>query len=86
MPNRTDDISLTGSISLGTGVMIGAGIFALVGQVAQFQAAEPLFGAWGVGITVVIAVIATFPFTVLKLQNDLLTVIVGVAIGPFIGP
>lgn len=32
---RTDDkISLTGSMSLGTGVMIGAGIFALVGQVA----------------------------------------------------
>jgi len=36
MPNRTDKISLTGSISLGTGVMIGAGIFALVGQVAHF--------------------------------------------------
>lgn len=36
MPNRTDKISLTGSISLGTGVMIGAGIFALVGQVAEF--------------------------------------------------
>ncbi|TDW28874.1 APC family permease [Cryobacterium psychrophilum] len=27
---------MTGSISLGTGVMIGAGIFALVGQVAEF--------------------------------------------------
>lgn len=36
MPDRTDKISLTGSISLGTGVMIGAGIFALVGQVAGF--------------------------------------------------
>ncbi|MEV8339684.1 MULTISPECIES: APC family permease [unclassified Leucobacter] len=29
-------ISLVGSVSLGTGVMIGAGIFALVGQVAGF--------------------------------------------------
>lgn len=36
MSDRTDKISLTGSISLGTGVMIGAGIFALVGQVAEF--------------------------------------------------
>ncbi len=36
MPNRTDKISLMGSVSLGTGVMIGAGIFALVGQVAEF--------------------------------------------------
>lgn len=35
---RTDDrrLSLTGSVALGTGVMIGAGIFALVGQVAEF--------------------------------------------------
>ncbi len=29
-------ISLTGSIALGTGVMIGAGIFVLMGQIAQF--------------------------------------------------
>ncbi|MDJ0348340.1 APC family permease [Cryobacterium sp. PH29-G1] len=36
MANRTDKITLAGSISLGTGVMIGAGIFALVGQVAGF--------------------------------------------------
>ncbi len=36
MSKRADKISLTGSISLGTGVMIGAGIFALVGQVAEF--------------------------------------------------
>jgi len=33
-------LSLTGSVALGTGVMIGAGIFALVGQVAQ------LAGSW----------------------------------------
>ncbi|MBH0022916.1 APC family permease [Salinibacterium sp. SWN248] len=36
MATRTDKISLMGSVSLGTGVMIGAGIFALVGQVAEF--------------------------------------------------
>lgn len=33
-------LSLTGSVALGTGVMIGAGIFALVGQVAE------LVGGW----------------------------------------
>ncbi len=36
MAERTEKITLAGSISLGTGVMIGAGIFALVGQVAGF--------------------------------------------------
>lgn len=36
MPQESDRISLAGSVSLGTGVMIGAGIFALVGQVAEF--------------------------------------------------
>lgn len=35
-----DKLSLTGSVSLGTGVMIGAGIFALVGQVSE------LAGTW----------------------------------------
>lgn len=34
MADGKDKISLVGSVSLGTGVMIGAGIFALVGQVA----------------------------------------------------
>ncbi len=34
MTQPSEKISLVGSISLGTGVMIGAGIFALVGQVA----------------------------------------------------
>jgi amino acid transporter len=32
-------LSLTGSVALGTGVMIGAGIFALVGQVAELAGA-----------------------------------------------
>lgn len=30
-----DSLSLTGSVAMGTGVMIGAGIFALTGQVAK---------------------------------------------------
>lgn len=30
-------MSLTGAVSLGTGVMIGAGIFALLGQVAELS-------------------------------------------------
>ena len=35
-PNKSDNkLSLIGSVALGTGVMIGAGIFALVGQVAE---------------------------------------------------
>ncbi|WP_298460571.1 APC family permease [uncultured Cellulomonas sp.] len=35
MSDQRRQVSLTGSVSLGTGVMVGAGIFALVGQVAQ---------------------------------------------------
>ncbi|MFZ2174576.1 MAG: APC family permease [Rhodococcus sp. (in: high G+C Gram-positive bacteria)] len=43
VPSDTENnkkLSLIGSVSLGTGVMIGAGIFALVGQVAE------LAGSW----------------------------------------
>src|SRR5699024_12672938 len=36
----SNSLTLTGSVALGTGVMIGAGIFALVGQVAE------LAGGW----------------------------------------
>lgn len=35
MAAEREQLSLVGSVSLGTGVMIGAGIFALVGQVAE---------------------------------------------------
>lgn len=37
----TDSISLSGAVAMGTGVMIGAGIFALTGQIAQL--AGPMF-------------------------------------------
>ena len=40
MTSDDDKLSLVGSVSLGTGVMIGAGIFALVGQVSE------LAGTW----------------------------------------
>lgn len=39
-PKNQQKLSLIGSVALGTGVMIGAGIFALVGQVAE------LTGGW----------------------------------------
>jgi amino acid transporter len=32
---KKNSLSLTGAVSLGTGVMIGAGIFAILGQVAE---------------------------------------------------
>lgn len=35
MSSDQQKLSLAGSVSLGTGVMIGAGIFALVGQVSE---------------------------------------------------
>ncbi|MGC1209249.1 MAG: amino acid permease, partial [Ornithinimicrobium sp.] len=35
MSSANEKLSLVGSVSLGTGVMIGAGIFALVGQVSE---------------------------------------------------
>lgn len=47
-----EKISLTGSVALGTGVMIGAGIFALVGQVAEL-AGSRLALAFLAGATVV---------------------------------
>ena len=36
-----NSISLAGAVAMGTGVMIGAGIFALTGQIAEL--AGPLF-------------------------------------------
>lgn len=34
---KKNSLSLTGAVALGTGVMIGAGIFALLGQVAELS-------------------------------------------------
>lgn len=50
----TKKLSLTGSVALGTGVMIGAGIFALVGQVAE------LAGSWVPWAFLAAAVVVAF--------------------------
>ena len=34
---KKNSLSLTGAVAMGTGVMIGAGIFALLGQVAELS-------------------------------------------------
>ncbi|WP_339881014.1 APC family permease [uncultured Algoriphagus sp.] len=61
---KKNSLSLTGAVALGTGVMIGAGIFALLGQVAELSGALfPL--AFLVG-----AVISSFSaYTYIKLSN-----------------
>jgi len=40
---KSGSLSLTATVAMGTGVMIGAGIFALTGQVAEY--AGPMFPA-----------------------------------------
>lgn len=57
MPSDTENdkkLSLIGSVALGTGVMIGAGIFALVGQVAE------LAGSWAPWAFVAGALVVAF--------------------------
>jgi len=51
---KKNSLSLTGAVGLGTGVMIGAGVFALLGQVAE------LAGEWFPYIFVVGALISGF--------------------------
>ena len=51
---KENSLSLTGAVSLGTGVMIGAAIFALLGQVAE------LSGEWFPIIFLVGAVLVSF--------------------------
>lgn len=52
--NNKDSLNLWGAVSMGTGVMIGAGIFALTGQIAE------LAGTWFPLAFLVAAVIAGF--------------------------
>ncbi len=61
---KKDSITLVGAISMGTGVMIGAGIFALTGQIAQL--AGPLFPLSFVAGAVVTAVSA---YAYIKMSN-----------------
>jgi len=61
---KKNSLTLTGAISLGTGVMIGAGIFALLGQVAE------LAGAFFPYAFLVGAIISGFSaYTYIKMSN-----------------
>ncbi|MGY8915968.1 MAG: APC family permease [Flavobacteriales bacterium] len=61
---KKNSLSLTGAVSLGTGVMIGAGIFALLGQVAE------LSGQWFPIAFLVGAVISGFSaYSYIKMSN-----------------
>ena len=61
---RKNSLSLTGAVSLGTGVMIGAGIFALLGQVAE------LSGQWFPIAFLVGAIISGFSaYSYIKMSN-----------------
>ncbi len=61
---KKNSLSFTGAVSLGTGVMIGAGIFALLGQVAE------LSGQWFPIAFLVGAIISGFSaYSYIKLSN-----------------
>ena len=64
MDNSKDSLSLGGAVAMGTGVMIGAGIFALTGQVAE------LAGTWFPLAFLVAGVIAGFSsYSYIKVCN-----------------
>lgn len=57
-------LSLIGAVAMGTGVMIGAGIFALTGQIAEYA------GAWFPVAFLVAAIISAFSaYTYIKVSN-----------------
>ncbi len=61
---KKDSLTLKGAVALGTGVMIGAGIFALLGQVAE------LSGTWFPYIFIVGALISGFSaYSYIKVSN-----------------
>jgi amino acid transporter len=61
---KKNSLSLPGAVGLGTGVMIGAGIFALLGQVAE------LAGEWFPCVFVVGAIISGFSaYSYIKVSN-----------------
>ena len=62
---RSDSLTLTGAVSLGTGVMIGAGIFALLGQIAE------LAGTWFPAAFLMGALVAAFSsYAYIKMSNS----------------
>lgn len=61
---KENSLTLAGAVAMGTGVMIGAGIFALTGQVAEFA------GPWFPLAFLVAAVISGFSaYTYIKVSN-----------------
>lgn len=61
---KKDSLTLTGAVAMGTGVMIGAGIFALTGQIAE------LAGTWFPLAFLAAAVVAAFSaYSYIKLSN-----------------
>lgn len=66
MPDyKKNSITLTGAVGLGTGVMISAGIFALLGQVAA------LGGSWFPFIFIAGAIVTSFSaYSYIKLSNE----------------
>ena len=61
---KKDSLTLKGAVALGTGVMIGAGIFALLGQVAE------LSGTWFPYIFIIGAIISGFSaYSYIKVSN-----------------
>lgn len=61
---KKDSLTLKGAVALGTGVMIGAGIFALLGQVAE------LSGTWFPFIFILGAIISGFSaYSYVKVSN-----------------
>jgi amino acid transporter len=61
---KKDSLTLKGAVALGTGVMIGAGIFALLGQVAE------LSGTWFPYIFIIGAIVSSFSaYSYIKVSN-----------------
>ncbi len=61
---KKNSLTLKGAVALGTGVMIGAGIFALLGQVAE------LSGSWFPYIFIIGAIISCFSaYSYIKVSN-----------------
>lgn len=61
---KKNSLSLRGAVALGTGVMIGAGIFALLGQVAE------LSGKWFPYIFIIGAIVSSFSaYSYIKVSN-----------------
>lgn len=61
---KKGSLTLSGTVAMGTGVMIGAGIFALTGQVAEYA------GTWFPAAFLIAAIISAFSaYTYIKMSN-----------------